>query len=264
MGVKLKSFKSSIKQNRTLFNLLFPIYALIRYPHFLLSGIVLKIINKPITSGNLKLIFPKKNTSSLFVGSLFFGLSEEDEKLSLDKYLNSDAVVLELGGCLGVISCYINDKLTNKENHIVLEANPNLIPYLEKNRELNNHFFKVKNKVISEFDFIDFFVAKSIHSSSLISETHEKHIIEGISIMNLQKETALIFNTLVMDIEGGELELILKTNFKELSIVTIIFELHDFNSMLNPSEVKKINEKLKNDGFVFREKIGTTVIYLKK
>ena len=129
---QIKSLNKIIKQNKFLFKLLFPIYSLVRYPHFLIMGMLLKIRNRPITSGSLKISYPKENTSFLFVASLFFGMSEEDEKQSIDKYLNPNAVVLELGGCLGIISCHINEKLINKKNHVVLEANPSLIGYFYK------------------------------------------------------------------------------------------------------------------------------------
>ena len=42
--------------------------------------------------------------------------------------------VLELGGCLGVVSVILNKKLDNPEKHIVIEANPKLIKYLEHNK----------------------------------------------------------------------------------------------------------------------------------
>jgi FkbM family methyltransferase len=258
---QIKSLDKIIKQNKFLFKLLFPIYSLVRYPHFLIMGMLLKIRNRPITSGSLKISYPKENTSFLFVASLFFGMSEEDEKQSIDKYLNPNAVVLELGGCLGIISCYINEKLINKKNHVVLEANPSLIGYLIKNRDLNNYSFLIKNKVISNSDFIDFHIAKSIHSSSIKNKTLIKHTIEGITIKNLEKECSLNFDTLIMDIEGAELELILNTKFDELSIHTIIFELHDFNKMLNKKDVEKIEIKLKKDGFIFCDKIETSVIW---
>ena len=66
-----------------------------------------------------------------------------------------------------------------------------------------------------------------------------------------------------MDIEGAELELILNTNFKELKIKTLIFELHDFNRTLSDKEVEKIKIKLEDHGFVFCEKIDTSSIWKK-
>lgn len=259
----MNRIKSLIKQNRFFFKLLFPVYTLIRYPHYLLIGVILKMRGKPITSGNLIVTYPKENTSFLFIASLFFGKSEEDEKKSIDKYLDSNAVVLELGGCLGIISCYINEKLLNKKNHVVLEANPHLIKYLTANRDLNNYSFQIHNKVISSEESIEFHIAKSIHSSSIKNKTLEKHLVKGITIEKLQQESNLIFDTLIMDIEGAELELILNTNFKELKIKTLIFELHDFNRTLSDKDVEKIKIKLEDHGFVFCEKIDTSSIWKK-
>lgn len=259
----MNRIKSLIKQNRFFFKLIFPVYTLIRYPHYLLIGMILKIRGKPITSGNLIVTYPKENTSFLFIASLFFGKSEEDEKKSIDKYLNSNAVVLELGGCLGIISCYINEKLLNKKNHVVLEANPKLIRYLTTNRDLNNYSFQIHNKVISSEESVEFYIAKSIHSSLIKNKTLEKHLVEGTTIKKLQQECNLIFDTLIMDIEGAELELILNTNFNELKINTLIFELHDFNGTLSDKEVDRIKTKLEDQGFVFREKIDTSLIWKK-
>jgi len=58
------------------------------------------------------------------------------------------AAVLELGGCLGVLSCTINKRLGDPTKHVVLEANPALIPYLRGNREINRAAFIVTNSVV--------------------------------------------------------------------------------------------------------------------
>ena len=46
---------------------------------------------------------------------------EQNEKYLVEKYIEENDKVLELGGCLGVISLVINKKLLNKNHHLVLE-----------------------------------------------------------------------------------------------------------------------------------------------
>ena len=255
--------KENLRKNTTLFKIIFPIYSLIRYPHFLLVGVILKLIDKPFSSNGFKLSVPKKHTSPLFVGSLFFGLSEEDEKHCIDKYLPIDGKILELGGCLGVISCYINKRLKNSSDHIVLEANSDLIPYLEENKDLNNCSFTVFNAIISENNHVDFFISNSIHSSSFLKKSKIKRNVKGIKIKELQEKCDIKFDTLIMDIEGGEYELLTNTDFNLLSIKTIIFEAHDFNNVLSIQQISEIEKKLEEKGFKLIEKIGTSQIWKK-
>ena len=53
--------------------------------------------------------------------------------------------IVEFGGGIGVISCLANRRIGQRDRHIVVEANPHLIPLLEKNRSLNRCAFTVVN-----------------------------------------------------------------------------------------------------------------------
>ena len=78
----------------------------------------------------------------------FFKKWEEHERHVIDSYLRPDLPVVELGGCLGVVSCHINKKLDRPERHVVIEANPGVLPTLEKNRELNNCRFVIRHAAL--------------------------------------------------------------------------------------------------------------------
>ena len=73
----------------------------------------------------------------------------EEQEFKYLKYMNPNACVLELGGCLGVISLVINKKLNNPKKHVVLEPNPKLIPFMEKIKSDNDGQYQIIDTFLS-------------------------------------------------------------------------------------------------------------------
>ena len=68
---------------------------------------------------------------------------EGAELTLLRDFLLVDLSIIELGGSLGVVACRVNRRLKYPAQHWVIEANPDLIPVLQKNRLLNQCSFSV-------------------------------------------------------------------------------------------------------------------------
>tara|TARA_Y100000389_G_C17404364_1_gene487201 strand:- start:686 stop:1348 length:663 start_codon:yes stop_codon:yes gene_type:complete len=173
--------------------------------------------------------------------------------------------VLELGGCLGAVSVILNKKLDNPEKHIVIEANPKLIKYLEHNKKTNNCSFSIKNALLTSnkenniFYSYDKLVAGSAHRLDNIESNKIKHIIDTIHLKELQDQIDYNFDLLVMDIEGGELDFLLEfdiSNFKY-----ILVELHE--NLMYPGFNKKCIDKLNLEGFTIVNSFGNSIL-LKK
>src|SRR5689334_24218000 len=77
-----------------------------------------------------------------------FGQYEKPEREAVGRFLNPSLPVVEFGGSIGVVSCLTNRKLENPEAHVVVEANPALVPLLIRNRDLNGCKFVVLEKMI--------------------------------------------------------------------------------------------------------------------
>lgn len=157
----------------------------------------------------------------------------EMEEISLiEKIPNlENLVILELGGCLGVVSVVSNSKLNNKENHVVVEANPNLMNYMNYNKNINNCHFKIENAMISStsdgvFYSYDKLVAGSAHRTDNQERNKTKHIVNVMTYDELEKKHNLKFDVLIIDIEGGELEF-LKEIENNLHIKYVVVELHE-------------------------------------
>ncbi|MFK8138648.1 MAG: FkbM family methyltransferase [Bdellovibrionales bacterium] len=187
---------------------------------------------------------PKELTSIAFRARFFWRQYEREEALLINQYLPEDAKVLELGGCIGIVSCLINSKLADPEKHVVLEARPDLIPHLLKNRDLNGGEFKVVNKVLSNTgDKKDFYIHNLIIGGSAHRQTEKKITVECVCLNQLIEEYGVQFNTLVFDIEGGELELLRDLKFDLGKFTLLVFEIHSFLPLKDQKECFSILEE---------------------
>ena len=223
---------------------------IIRYFVELMIGKYYRTFDKPVKIYNSFYFFPKE-ISEIDLGRYFFGHYEIQEKLLINKYLKENDMILELGGNVGVISNLINRILKIKTNHIVFEPNPALIKYLRENKDLNDSKYVVVNGVISKQKNIEFYISENILSSSSKIVTNKKINPKSYLINEIEKKYDIKFNTLVMDIEGAEIDLIIDfdlSNFKKL-----IIEFHPGKT--KQEEINFCKTKLKNQGFVLVEKM---------
>ena len=98
-----------------------------------------------------------------FLKSRFLFKTYEDgaEQLISD-YVDPELPVVEFGGCIGVISCLTNRQLRNKQEHVVIEAQPHLIKTLAENRDQNHCEFKVINAALAYgADEVEFWINPS-------------------------------------------------------------------------------------------------------
>ncbi|WP_431125943.1 FkbM family methyltransferase [Flagellimonas flava] len=229
----------------------------------LFGGIYFSIFTKTYKNAGVVLHIPFDLTDFKFRGRFALDLYEEEEAKYLSKYLSPNAKVLELGSCLGYVSCLVNNILAEKDQHVALEANPNLIPWIEKNREANDCHFHLENSIVSPTKSNIFYIHKLIVGGSTKRETPVKTEIKGLTITMLKEKYNIDFDTLVMDIEGGELSLL--RNFKkEISgFKHIFFEIHPFAGILTEEEAQECEEILKEIGFNLKIRDGHYQIWEK-
>jgi FkbM family methyltransferase len=133
---------------------------------------------------------------------------EADERALIKKFLRPEDTVLELGGCLGVVSCTTNQLLRDRSRHVVVEANPLLIPWLFRNRELNNSNFLVEHCAVGKPPEVTFY----IHSTSVVDGSSQRKSGRAVrlpcrSISELNERYGP-FSTLIMDVEGSEYDVL--------------------------------------------------------
>lgn len=220
------------------------------------------IFKNPYRLFNLKIKSPFKLDNNLLANfnthfnCFGIGNYELSEKHLIEKYLDSKDSVLELGGCLGVISLITNRILHNKKNHVVLEIDSKKYKYLKHNKVINKAEFYCCNGALSVHENLFYESGVGIWGGKATNIGTYKEKVVAYTIKDLETKYNLIFNTLVMDIEGGELE-IFKT-FKIKQFNKIIFENHYAND-----ENLIIHNILKSNDFNLIERVGKVEFWKK-
>lgn len=193
------------------------------------------------------------------------GIYEKDEIYLVNKMDIKDSTVLELGGCLGVLSTILNKKLAKPQNHIVIEPNPELIDTITYNKLHNNCKFKIENCVISKnglhttFTCYDKAVAGSAHRRDNFEKNPRKYEIKNKTLDDYDHK----FDVIVMDIEGGELQFLYENHeYIKKNTKYIMLEIHERLMFKNFERMcidvlenlcnMKLEEKVGNCTFLFK------------
>ncbi len=116
------------------------------------------------------------------MNSIATGAWEDSEIQLCKKYLKSTDTILELGACIGVVSCVTNKMLDNPENHVVVEANPETSKVLALNKEKNESQFEIENCLVFRNHTGKFYPASGAPQSG-------SHTDPGASIRCMRPET---------------------------------------------------------------------------
>lgn len=232
-------------------------------PKLFIAGIYFTFFKKVYKNSGLTIQVPFELTDYKFRGRFVLNTYEEEESRYLAKYLSPDAKVLELGSCLGYVSCLTNKLLKNKSNHLVLEANPKLVPWIQKNKEENNCSFSIENSIISHERKNAFYIHDLIVGGSAKRKTSNKIDIEGVGFDDLRTKYGIDFDTLVMDIEGGELDLLRNHSDGIADFNQIFMEVHPFANILTKEEAQECEDILNSIGFEIIVRDGNFQIWKK-
>ncbi len=204
--------------------------------------------------------FPEDNNilTGKIKRKLSSGQYEAPEANSLHRFLKPDARAIELGGGIGFISTLMSQ--AGVEQITTVEANPVLCDYIRHVHELNG----VKNAEVfngvalpddeaESTDKATFYVTDPFWSSSLQrprGRNAEAIEVSALSLSQIIKTTQA--NTIICDIEGGELSL-----FKDVDLTGIrhvYMELH--TRRYGGRGVVAIFEAMHAQGFYYHQKIS--------
>ena len=144
------------------------------------------------------------------------GTYELTECTFLNDVLRSGDVMLEVGGGVGFVSTYA--KLRQPSASIVsYEANPALMPVVDRAKHLNGVEFEMRNAMLgAEVGTHNFFVNRAFWASSATHDyggaTTITVPVESVSEVMAERD----FTIVVMDIEGGEIELVPLMDFSNV------------------------------------------------
>lgn len=191
---------------------------------------------------------PPQVSNAIF-SRFVLGRYESPELAAIADYLPPDLPLIELGGGLGVLSCVANRRLNDPQRHWVIEANPELIPLIEKQRTLNECSFSVQHAALSYVDPALIYVNRA-HVTATSAQRTRGELIEvpSISIERLLDTHGIHECTLMVDIEGAELELVeSEAEVLQRHVKTIIMEVHP--DVYGEDGVQRVRDSLRDLDF---------------
>jgi FkbM family methyltransferase len=184
------------------------------------------------------------------------GIYEREERLLIERFLPPDLPVIELGGAIGVVSCFTNRRLDCPERHVVVEANPSLIPTLTLNRDLNQSRFIVRHAALGyDSDQVDFYSGLTFLGGSLAPVSRRSFRVPAITLERLLDDAGFSSACLVADIEGAEASLVEReSDILRSRVRWFIFEFHP--QTLGPDKTNELFATLSSHGFLERAREG--------
>ncbi len=178
---------------------------------------------------------------------------ERFERHAVLQHIRSELPVVELGACIGVVSCVTNRILKDPASHVVVEVNPHVIPILESNRESNHCKFEILNRAISyDLTSVTFSPASDIRGTSLRKNVYSS--FEGPSVTVLTTTLSSIVTqrgydrfALICDIEGHEYELVQHEPHILEKVDILILETHA--RMIGETKHSEMMRRLAQLGF---------------
>ncbi len=201
-----------------------------------------------ITIDKVRLEIDKRLVSPTIAQALRKGYYEAAETKIYAALVTRDDVVVEIGGGIGYQSSFLWWARQPKKM-VLFEANPKLIPLIERNHALNHLDAEVRNEIVvgkRSSARVPFYIRPDFWASSLSpspedwTETVEVATTEFQSVIDLYRPTVLL-----VDIEGGEVDLF--DTIPLDGIQKICVELHP--SVIGPRGLHRVFERLVSSGF---------------
>ena len=137
---------------------------------------------------------------------------EAAERELIRQHLRSDLPVIELGGCLGLVSGFISEHLDIEVDHLIVEANPELLDVCRANATTERRANKTQliHKAVAYTDkVVRFHASANAHSSRLGDDNKPGNVeVPACKLSDLlPKIDAESGYSLVCDIEGAEFDM---------------------------------------------------------
>jgi FkbM family methyltransferase len=217
-----------------------------------------------------KFILPASSVNKRMVAAVFWGFYESSEIRFIEKYLRADVDVIELGSSAGIVSSHVASKLGNNRHFIMVEANPNLIATIKTN-------VTAYIKKDASFDVLNYAVGYGAPELmiTITSNNTETRVVQAgagvntvvvktISFAELVKRNGDGDYALISDIEGSEVEVLLKEAASFNNCRQLFIELHETVLNNKTYTVKMLIDIITGiHGFSLKDQHGPVVYFTK-
>jgi FkbM family methyltransferase len=199
---------------------------------------------------------PTGITSMKYRACFLKGDYEAEERELVRAFVKPSDRVLEVGACLGIVSCVTNRLLADKSRHVVVEGNPFCIPAIHRNREINQAGFLIENCAISDKREVTFFLHPVyVVGGTTLRQSNRPVRVPTRTLAEMDQRYGP-FTTLIMDTEGSELEIFEASQNLFNNYRLVIVELHEW--AVGAQGVQRCRDILTAAGLRFRQRAGIT------
>lgn len=215
-----------------------------------------------LNCNGVKIAYDPSAISDQLVQHISAGTYEREESMLIGNIVQRGERILEIGGGLGYLSTLAMG--TGKvEALISYEANPKLIPLIQKTWSLNGHAGECRNSVITNTSSgrkIDFYLRRDFWASSLSPEPYGYEEVVQVETTNFQELLDTFKPTLIIcDIEGGEG--VLFEGVRLQGVKKVFMEVHQ--NVLGRWGMKKLFDRFSHQDFHYDvwHSIGQVVLF---
>ncbi len=234
-------------------------------------------------SPDLGRVYTSPTTATGSWWHLTLGRYERDEKTILTQHFATASTIVEVGSNIGYISRLALSKLASNGRLICVEPNPNSIPALKKNIDLElrrewlyaNLSVTVENAALCAptdevAGFQDFYARPDL-SSGLVKQVKVRERESEIKTVPVTSLSSLLnkhgidgFYSLIMDAEGAEIPLLYQDSEALRRCTQIAIELHEPALTGQPTSVEDMRGRLKVLGFQEQANHGSNFYFVRR
>jgi FkbM family methyltransferase len=191
---------------------------------------------------------------------LLRGTYEDLERRAVAVHVDPALPVIELGACIGVVACIVNRRLHDPSAHVVVEANPNVLPILEENKRRNQCQFEILNAAIAyDRASVAYFPSGEFQGGSLRRLNRDATAtVPATSLKKIAEERGFAAFTLICDIEGHECEMVAHEAETVKRARAIILETH--GRMIGEEKNTEMLGRLRAAGFHVADEEAQVVV----
>lgn len=246
-------------------------YYIIFYIFSLLGLIVSFYYKNRIPYKNHIINTKSRNITPFVKATIYLEKYEESEINFVSKHMKPDYCVIELGSSIGIMAGRIA-KIIDPNDVICIEANPQLIPIIDNNLKSNSiSNYSILNFAISyqkDKSTVRFYKTRSneLGFTNEIIETIRRKGITSIEVPKITlSEILKKFNIqdfiLVCDIEGAEIELLIKDKNSLKKCKQIFIECHSTNFDGKYYSVDDMKSMILELGFTLLDNKGVNFVF---
>lgn len=191
---------------------------------------------------------------------------EREEAAMVRDFLAPGMNVIELGGCMGIISALIRDRIGPEAKHVVVEANPGLVAICEANaaRAAAPGATELVQPVVdySGRDEVTFAFGETAHSGYVGAAGADGVAVRTITLAALAARVPDGPFALICDIEGAELDLFEREDPKVLGRISVlVLETHPKVYRGGAAEAEKLAARIEAGGLHLRHRDGQVMCF---